>query len=168
MSKLFAPTAILLLLTAPSLSQPDSSIIVSHGYEESSLSVNLGGPTYFISASLGQYLSDKAEYEIGLGLVGIYGGGRYHLLFKNLGKEREFLSPYTGLFCSYGLLVDTTDSPLPVSHTTALYLPLGVQFHGLEHFQFSAEIAVVKLLYNTDRFKSDLFLWPSLKFGLYF
>jgi len=165
MTRLFAPITALLLLTAPSLSQPDSSIIVPHGYEESSLSVNLGGPTYALSLAFGQYISDKVEGEIGLGFIGFYGGLKYHAFYKHVGQEREFISPYTGLFCSYGAFFDST---FALSRTAGLYSPLGIQYHGLDHFQFAAEIAMVKLFHNNHQFERDLFPWLGLRFGWYF
>lgn len=168
MSRLFAPTAILLLLAVPSLSQPDSSITKPIGYDESSFSINIGGPTYALSAALGEYMSDKVECEVGLGLIGIYGGIRYHLFYRKAGQNREFLSPYTGLFCSYGMFPDTTRYFLPFSPTTTLHLPLGVQYYGRGCFTFAAEVAAVKMIYNQDKFKHDLFLWPCLRFGWHF
>jgi hypothetical protein len=153
---------LLTLLLAVSLHAPsDSSMGLPHEYGKSSLSVNLGGPTYALSLAFGQYMSDKLESEIGLGFLGVYGGLKYHLLYRNIGQEGEFISPYTGLLFSYGAMIDTTSSYFifpPFRMTTALFLPLGIQCHGREHFQFAAEVAVVKLFYNTHMFKRDLFL----------
>ncbi len=161
----------LFILEVPLLSQPDTMIVVPHGCQESSFSVNIGGPTYALSIAIGEYLSDRVECEVGLGLIGVYGGLRHHLLYRKVGREREYISPYTGLFCSYGMLIDSTsnyDYLPPWSTTSALYLPLGVRYHGQAHFHFAAEIAAVKLLYHQDRFERDLFLWPCLRFGWYF
>ncbi|GEM_PF-4472571 len=64
---------ILFLLAAPSLSQSDSSITALIGYDKSSFSVNIGDPTYLLSAALGEHMSDNVECEVGLGLIGVYG-----------------------------------------------------------------------------------------------
>lgn len=163
--RIITSSGLLFYLTLPLFSQYDSITSIPHGYEESSFSVNIGGPTYALSIAVGEYLSDRVECEVGLGLIGVYGGLRYHMLYRKVGREREFISPYAGLFCTYGMLPDTTRLFLPFSQTTLLYLPFGVHYRGQEHFQFAAEIAAVKLLYNEDMFKRDLFLWPCLRFG---
>lgn len=154
-----------LLMARPLFPQTDSLSSAPIGTDESSLSVNLGGPTYALSLAFGQYMAEKVEGEIGLGFVGLYGGLRYHVLYKQVGRQREFISPYTGLFYSYGAFFD---SSFALAGTAGLYLPLGVQYRGLEHFQFAAELALVKLLQNKPRFERDLFPWLCLRFGWYF
>jgi len=68
------------------------------------------------------------------------------------------------------MLVDSSSHYdfIPLSTTAALYLPFGVQYHGREHFQFAAEVAIVRLLYNSDMFEHDLFPWPCFRFGWHF
>jgi hypothetical protein len=137
---------------------------------DKNFSVNVLGPTYYASLAYSKYITSNIENEFGLGFIGAFIGCKYHWwIGPNI--DREYLSPYFGLYYSRSLLspfFNSTTSLLSFRLANSIYVPLGLQFYGREHFNIALEIAAVKVFEDYTNNRYGLFPYFGIKVGYYF
>lgn len=172
-SLILANALIVAIKKVNSQAPPDTINTISHENLDSScnaqfrnkrnmISLNIGGPTYGASIAYSRFTSPSFNTEIGLGLIGFYGGIKYHNWLK-IGKE-EIISPYIGLIYTNSSVLwpDTSDVLILSTPTAGIYMPAGLHFIGGDGFSIAAELAKVWLL---DR---KPFYYVGLKIGYLF
>ncbi len=133
------------------------------------VSLNIFGPTCFTSISYSKFTSPQCNNEIGLGLVGFYGGIKYHRWMK-IGWEKDIISPYTGLIYTHSVWPDTaSDVLIFAAPTGGIYLPIGLHYIGSDGFSLAVELSRV-WLFDSDIscFGERSFYWACLKIGYAF
>lgn len=127
------------------------------------------GPTYFASVSYSKFISPQFNTEIGLGLIGFYGGIKYHKWFAIV-EGGEKISPYIGFIYTYSIdfLSDSTDVLVFGNPTGGIYLPLGLHFAGRDGFSLAAEVSRIWLVDANFSFNKRSFYWAGLKIGYAF
>jgi len=120
------------------------------------VNVNLLGPSLLLSASIDYFVTPKINIETGTGLIGSFGGIKYH--WSGNQSESEW-TPYAGLFVA---LIPKISFFTTVPARTGLYIPVGMQFMSNGGFTFGAEIAGLVL----DKSKTPV--WGALKIGYHF
>ena len=129
------------------------------------VNINMGSPTLLLSASLDYFITSSVNIEAGAGLLGAFGGMKYHFSGS---KNTANWTPYLGLFYAYNLSIFNN-----------LYVPLGLQYTSNEGFTFGVELAGRFLitspnnsfsLFDKTYYYSDYFvpLWGAIKFGYHF
>ena len=122
--------------------------------------INMGSPTLVLSASLDYFITSSVNIEAGAGLLGAFGGMKYHFFGS---KNTANWTPYLGLFYAYNL---------SIFKNTNLYVPLGLQYTSNEGFTFGVELAGRFLItYANNSYSSlDYFvpLWGAIKMGYHF
>ena len=126
------------------------------------VNINMGSPTLLLSASLDYFITSSVNIEAGAGLLGAFGGMKYHFFGS---KNTANWTPYLGLFYAYNI-------SLIINENTNLYVPLGLQYTSNEGFTFGVELAGRFLItYANISFSSlDYFvpLWGAIKMGYHF
>jgi len=133
------------------------------------VSLNILGPTCFTSISYSKFTSPQFNTEIGLGLIGFYGGIKYHKWIK-IGWEKDIVSPYAGFIYTHSIWPDTISDVLIFGAPTGgIYLPIGLHYIGSDGFSLAAELARVWLLDSDIGFFGERsFYWACLKIGYAF
>jgi len=134
------------------------------------VAVNILGPTGFASISYSKFTTPQFNSEIGLGLIGFYGGIKYHKWIK-FGKNKDIISPYTGFIYTHSsyLRPDTTGLLILNEPTGGIYLPLGLHYIGSDGFSLAAELAKIWLLdSDIGSFEERSFYFVCLKIGYLF
>ena len=141
------------------------------------VNINMGSPTLLLSASLDYFITSSVNIEAGAGLLGAFGGMKYHFFGS---KNTSNWTPYLGLFYAYYNLsifnndYENTNFNLSVFNyeNTNLYVPLGLQYTSNEGFTFGVELAGRFLItYANISFSSlDYFvpLWGAIKMWYHF
>ena len=126
------------------------------------VNINMGSPTLLLSASLDYFITSSVNIEAGAGLLGAFGGMKYHFFGS---KNTANWTPYLGLFYAYNLSII-------INENTNLYVPLGLQYTSNEGFTFGVELAGRFLItYANNSYSSlDYFvpLWGAIKMGYHF
>jgi hypothetical protein len=105
------------------------------------LNANFGGPTLFISASLDYFVAPNFNFETGIGLIGMYGGFKYHLMGN---KAKNNWTPYIGLYMSAIPAINLgfgESSPA----LFGMYFPVGIQYLANKGLTYGFEIAYYAL-----------------------
>ena len=133
------------------------------------VNINMGSPTFVLSASLDYFITSSVNIEAGAGLFGAFGGMKYHFFGS---KNTANWTPYLGLFYAYNLSIFNNKN-------TNLYVPLGLQYTSNEGFTFGVELAG-RFLITSPNNSFSLFdktydysdyivpLWGAIKFGYHF
>ena len=133
------------------------------------VNINMGSPTLLLSASLDYFITSSVNIEAGAGLLGAFGGMKYHFFGS---KNTANWTPYLGLFYAYNI-------SLIINENTNLYVPLGLQYTSNEGFTFGVELAG-RFLITSPNNSFSLFdktydysdyivpLWGAIKFGYHF
>jgi hypothetical protein len=120
------------------------------------VNLNLLGPTILLSVSIDYFVTPKTNVEIGTGIIGSFGGVKYHW---SRDQNESVKSPYVGLNVIYIPEICINNcTPARVG----LYIPVGVQFINKGGFTFAPEIAGLVL----DNTKTPI--WVALKLGYHF
>lgn len=126
------------------------------------LSLYIGGPTIFASASFDVFLSPNVNFDVGGGLSGIYAGGKYH--FKGHKDDKKWTF-YSGLvFSKLGGAIGTEN---------LVFFPVGYNYIDQKGFDFSVEALVIGEFLAGLFFQDGLTPYlipavPGLKFGYRF
>ena len=138
------------------------------------VNINMGSPTFVLSASLDYFITSSVNIEAGAGLFGAFGGMKYHFFGS---KNTSNWTPYLGLFYAYYSLSpfnnENTNFNLSVFNyeNTNLYVPLGLQYTSNEGFTFGVELAGRFLITSNNSFSlldNIVPLWGAIKFGYHF
>lgn len=130
------------------------------------VNINMGSPTIILSVSLDYFITSSVNIEAGAGLIGAFGGMKYHFFgSKNIANW----TPYLGLFYAYNLSIINNEN-------TNLYVPLGLQYTSNEGFTFGVELAGRFLITSANNSfslfdnSSDYIvpLWGAIKMGYHF
>jgi hypothetical protein len=117
------------------------------------LNIIMGGPSTVLSLSFDCFITSSVNIEAGAGLLGVFGGMKYHFL----GSDNNVnWTPYLGLFAAYNINYD--------DEYTNLYIPLGLQYTGNKGFRFAVELAGI-LVKDFDYSYVILPVWGAIKFG---
>ena len=133
------------------------------------VNINMGSPTLLLSFSLDYFITSSVNIEAGAGLLGAFGGMKYHFFGS---KNTANWTPYLGLFYAYNLSIFNNEN-------TNLYVPLGLQYTSNEGFTFGVELAGRFLitsannsfsLFDNSYNLSDYIvpLWGAIKMGYHF
>ena len=127
------------------------------------VNINMGSPTFVLSASLDYFITSSVNIEAGAGLLGAFGGMKYHFFGS---KNTANWTPYLGLFYAYNI-------SLIINENTNLYVPLGLQYTSNEGFTFGVELAgrfLITTYANNSYSSLDYFvpLWGAIKMGYHF
>ena len=128
--------------------------------EQNPLGINfsLGSPVFIASLSIDYFISSTINLEVGGGLIGVYGGVKYHFQ----GNKDKNWTPYTGVYLvgipTITFLFNTTNSHMDI------YVPLGIQYIGNGGFTFAFEGAAS---YSNSR-DNKLLPYGALKLGFHF
>ena len=130
------------------------------------VNINMGSPTFVLSASLDYFITSSVNIEAGAGLYGAFGGMKYHFFGS---KNTANWTPYLGLFYAYNLSIFNNEN-------TNLYVPLGLQYTSNEGFTFGVELAGRFLItyannsYSLLDYSPDYIvpLWGAIKMGYHF
>ena len=114
-------------------------------------SLNLGGPSFFASASIDYFINPVIQLETGIGLVGYFGGLKFHYSKQ----ENPGASIYTGAFISRLKMYS-------VGSLSGIYAPLGWQNISEYGFTYGIEAAV------WHGFQQTTFIWGALRMGWHF
>jgi hypothetical protein len=130
------------------------------------VNINMGSPTFVLSASLDYFITSSVNIEAGAGLFGAFGGMKYHFFGS---KNTANWTPYLGLFYAYNISIFNDNN-------TNLYVPLGLQYTSNEGFTFGVELAGRFLITSVNNSYSFLFnssdyivpFWGAIKMGYHF
>lgn len=123
------------------------------------LGFQLLGPTIIGSGYLDLKVNQRIRCELGLGLIGVYGGVKAYSLPLN---AKQSFRVYGGLQYSYFYLISFSGFS-STDFTHGLHVPIGVQWRKTSGFSFSAEIG--PLMAPVAGYFA---LVPALRFGYYF
>jgi hypothetical protein len=128
------------------------------------VNINMGSPTFGLSASLDYFITSSVNIEAGAGLIGAFGGMKYHFFGS---KNTANWTPYLGLFYAYNISI------FKDNNNTNLYVPLGLQYTSNEGFTFGVELAgrflITSSTPNVIHYDVDVIpLWGAIKFGYHF
>jgi len=127
------------------------------------VNINMGSPTFLLSASLDYFITSSVNIEAGAGLLGAFGGMKYHFFGS---KNTANLTPYLGLFIARNLTdFDIFGSSSDVWNTN-LYFPVGFQYISKNGFTFAAEFAGRILV--PELAAAQIPFWGAIKFGYHF
>jgi hypothetical protein len=130
----------------------------------------MGSPTFVLSASLDYFITSSVNIEAGAGLLGAFGGMKYHFFGS---KNTANLTPYLGLYIarnltdSYAIIKDIFVSSSSFSvWNTNLYFPVGFQYISKYGFTFGAEFAGRILV--PELAAAQIPFGGAIKFGYHF
>jgi hypothetical protein len=127
------------------------------------VNINMGSPTFVLSASLDYFITSSVNIEAGAGLLGAFGGMKYHFFGS---KNTANWTPYLGLFIARNLTdFDIFESSSDVWNTN-LYFPVGFQYISKNGFTFAAEFAGRILV--PELAAAQIPFWGAIKFGYHF
>jgi hypothetical protein len=128
------------------------------------VNINMGSPTFLLSASLDYFITSSVNIEAGAGFVGAFGGMKYHFFGS---KNTANWTPYLGLFIARNLTdFDIFGSSSGDDWNTNLYFPVGIQYISKYGFTFGAELAGRILVPELAAAKIPF--WGAIKFGYHF
>ena len=128
------------------------------------VNINMGSPTFLLSASLDYFITSSVNIEAGAGLLGTFGGMKYHFFGS---KNTANWTPYLGLFIARNLTdFDIFGTSSGDDWNTNLYFPLGIQYISKEGFTFAAEFAGRILV--PELAAAQIPFWGAIKFGYHF
>jgi hypothetical protein len=117
---------------------------------------NLGGQTLALSLSVDYFVTSKINVELGTGIIGTFGGLKYHI---NGDKNDKNWTPYVGLYLTHMPSKQLFYFGSPTEQKSFLYFPLGIQLNKNKGLTFGAEIAGTT---------NEKLFWGALKFGYHF
>ena len=134
------------------------------------VNINMGSPTLLISASLDYFITSSVNIEAGAGLLGAFGGMKYHFFGS---KNTANWTPYLGLYIARNLTdfdaifkeIFGSSSSFYVWNTN-LYFPVGFQYISKYGFTFGAEFAGRILV--PELAAAQFPFWGAIKFGYHF
>jgi len=128
------------------------------------VNINMGSPTFVLSASLDYFITSSVNIEAGAGLLGAFGGMKYHFFGS---KNTANWTPYLGLFIARNLTdFDIFGSSSGDDWNTNLYFPVGIQYISKYGFTFGAELAGRILV--PELAAAQIPFWGAIKFGYHF
>ena len=128
------------------------------------VNINMGSPTFVLSASLDYFITSSVNIEAGAGFVGAFGGMKYHFFGS---KNTANWTPYLGLFIARNLTdFDIFGSSSGDDWNTNLYFPVGFQYISKNGFTFAAEFAGRILV--PELAAAQIPFWGAIKFGYHF
>ena len=129
------------------------------------VNINMGSPTFLLSASLDYFITSSVNIEAGAGLLGTFGGMKYHFFGS---KNTANWTPYLGLFIARNLTADFDifGTSSGDDWNTNLYFPVGIQYISKEGFTFGAELAGRILV--PEIAVAQFPFWGAIKFGYHF
>ena len=132
------------------------------------VNINMGSPTLLLSASLDYFITSSVNIEAGAGLLGAFGGMKYHFFGS---KNTANWTPYLGLYIARNL----TDVDAIINEifglsssfwNTNLYFPVGFQYISKYGFTFGAEFAGRILV--PELAAAQIPFGGAIKFGYHF
>jgi len=114
------------------------------------ININILGQTIVSSVSVDYFLTSSLNVEAGVGLIGSFGGLKYH--FNRANNDKNW-TPYLGVYLARVLYGSIWNG----GFKNSLYTPLGIQFQKKKGRTFGAEIAYTNL--------GALHVWGGLKIG---
>jgi len=123
------------------------------GYKPFGVNINLLGPTLLTSLSVDYYLTSNLNVEAGAGVIGSFGGLKYH--FDDANNDKNW-TPYVGVYIANVFSGSIWNGVFKKT----FYLPLGIQFQKKNGTTFAAEIAYTHI--------GIVHVWGSLKIGYRF
>ena len=128
------------------------------------VNINMGSPTLLLSASLDYFITSSVNIEAGAGLLGAFGGMKYHFFGS---KNTANWTPYLGLYIARNLTdFDIFGSSSGDVWNTNLYFPVGFQYISKNGFTFGAEFAGRILV--PELAAAQIPFWGAIKFGYHF
>lgn len=128
------------------------------------VNINMGSPTFVLSASLDYFITSSVNIEAGAGLLGAFGGMKYHFFGS---KNTANWTPYLGLYIARNLTdFDIFGSSSGDVWNTNLYFPVGFQYISKYGFTFGAEFAGRILV--PELAATQIPFWGAIKFGYHF
>ena len=118
------------------------------------ININLGGQTALLSLSVDYFVTSSLDIEAGAGLMGTFGGLKYH--FDGANNDKNW-TPYLGVYLANIMNMTYVGNSNP---RNCIYTPLGIQFQKNKGLTFGAEIAYTSL--------TKMNVWGGLKFGYHF
>jgi hypothetical protein len=120
--------------------------------------IQIAGPTAFLSGYYNHFWNAHLNAEVGLGIVGAYGGFKY---FTAKPTTTRTLSPYLGASLAYIPPVFTR------GYQRWIYLPVGLQHMNANGFHVSLEMAILftKISSEPVGLQNDVILYGAIRFG---
>ena len=135
------------------------------------VNINMGSPTLLLSASLDYFITSSVNIEAGAGLLGAFGGMKYHFFGS---KNTANWTPYLGLYIARNFtdvdawfieIFGSSSSSFKAINTN-LYFPVGFQYISKYGFTFGAEFAGRILV--PELAAAQIPFGGAIKFGYHF
>ena len=123
-------------------------------YKPFGINIYILGPTILSSLSVDYSLTSSLNAEVGVGLIGTFGGLKYY--FDGANKDKNW-TPYFGVYLARDMVGSIWNG---TGFENNLYTPLGIQFQKKKGRTFGAEIAYTSL--------GAFHVWGALKIGYRF
>ena len=142
---------LLMMLVLTSTTNAQDSLLSSRTIKINGLSVGFAGaPQWPIGISYNQWINNKLQFEIGIGMLAV--GASFNCYLTNpLTTKFNF---YSGVSAMYNY-----QDGLPM-----LYLPVGIMYYSKKHFQYNFDLGLL-LAENIKPIPSP---WFGLKIGYHF
>ena len=134
------------------------------------VNINMGSPTFVLSASLDYFITSSVNIEAGAGLLGAFGGMKYHFFGS---KNTANWTPYLGLYIARNFtdVEAIIDEIFGLSSSfnawnTNLYFPVGFQYISKYGFTFGVEFAGRILV--PELAAAQIPFGGAIKFGYHF
>ena len=118
--------------------------------------LNLGSPSILLSLSVDYFVTPSVDIEVGAGLIGYYGGIKYHFM----GNSEKNWTPYLGAFGGTIAKINLTGGD---KSQGIIYFPLGMQYTSDGGFTFGIEAAGIIV----DS-QNSVPIWGAIKLGHHF
>ena len=150
---------------------------------------NLLGQTIVLSLSVDYFITSKINVELGTGIIGTFGGIKYHI---NGDKNDKYWTPYLGLYLTHmpskSIGIPFMGGGSVTKEKSFLYFPLGIQLHKSQlnknkGLDTSRSLFALLFIPNSHRVRKgtttfgaeiagttndDFFVYGALKFGYHF
>jgi hypothetical protein len=122
------------------------------------VNINIGGPSILISVSLDYFITPSLNIEAGIGLIGSYGGLKYHF---NGNKDDKNWTPYLGVYAAH---IPEITFFFTTPARNGVYIPLGIQYIDNKGYTFGVEVAGITIRDIADGTN----VWGAVKLGYHF
>lgn len=123
------------------------------------VNLNIGGPSLLLSGSCDYFITSSLNIEAGLGMIGLFGGIKYHFNRNKYDKNR---SSYMGLYTVH--VPELKGLWGGINSASGLYIPLGTHYIGKKGFTYGVEVAGI--IFND--FGGKINVWGAIKLGYHF
>lgn len=143
----------LLLISFEIHAQTNPRLTHQNGY-----GIQIAGPTAFLSGYYNHFWNAHLNAEVGLGLVGAYGGFKYYTAKPTTTRT---VSPYLGASLAYIPPVFSR------GYQRWIYLPVGIQHMNAKGFHVSLELALnfMKVTDEPVGLQNDVILYGAVRLG---